>query len=231
MNTISFGRHADLVGYLLRTLTDAERGEADNHIAECRECSEEIASLGGWTAELDRVSEAVLIDGPPDGGDLLLQRTLRRVRAESDRSRRRWVTTVAAGVAAVVLIGSGAVVRVERTGPSSARPAPTTVAASGTRTVSAVDAGSGARITVALVPASGWVRVAAAVSGVPAGERCRIQVVGRAGQVEQAAGWTVSETGAAEGTRLEGSALIDLADVSSVRVFDTAGHELVSAAF
>ncbi|WP_201787316.1 hypothetical protein [Actinoplanes sp. TFC3] len=34
---------------------------------------------GGEHAEL---SEAMLLDGPPEGADLLLQRTLRRIRSE-----------------------------------------------------------------------------------------------------------------------------------------------------
>lgn len=83
---------------------------------------------------------------------------------------------------------------------------------------SATDPGTGARLTVALTPATGWVRINAAVTGVPQGERCRLLVVGRDGSTVLAGSWLVSEKGAADGTTLDGSALIDPTQIDSVRV-------------
>src|SRR6185369_5173118 len=59
----------------------------------------------------------------------------------------------------------------------------------GTRFVTAQDPGTGARLTVRLVPASGWVRLNAAVSGIPAGQACHLVVIGQNGDRETAGGW------------------------------------------
>jgi hypothetical protein len=85
-------------------------------------------------------------------------------------------------------------------------------------------------LTVAVVPAAGWVKISAAVTGIPEGQRCRLMVVSRDGSRMQAGGWLVSAKGAAEGTTLEGSALIDPANVAAVVVENTGGQQFVKAA-
>ena len=233
--TTSDTDHADLAGYLLDTLTPEQRSEVDEHLAGCAGCRAEVDSLREWTSALMAVPEPMLLEGPPDGGDLLLQRTLRAVRAESSgRLRRRTaLLSAAAVVVAVAVIGGGVLVG-RATAPSTptAQPTVTTsvppTAVPGTRTGTAVDAATGARITVAVAPASGWVRVTAAVAGIPAGEKCVLEVVGRDGSVAQAGSWVVSPVGEADGTTLNGSALIDPADVRSVRVVTTSGKQFAS---
>ena len=225
----------DLAGYLTRSL-DAERARlVEEHLAGCAECRAEVDSLREWTMALEAVPEAMLLDGPPEGGDLLLQRTLRQIRDESAGSRRR--RTVLAGAAAAVVvaaaIGSGVVVGRGTADPARpvAQPTPAQVEPTtipGTRTATAVDPGTGARITVAVAPAPGWVRIKAAVAGIPAGERCRLEVVARNGTVVLAGSWVVSEKGAAEGTTLDGSALVAPADVDTVRVVTETGKPYTS---
>jgi hypothetical protein len=75
------------------------------------------------------------------------------------------------------------------------------------------------------MPAAGWVRVTATVAGIPAGQRCRLEVVGRDGAAVLAGSWLVSPEGAAKGTTLNGSALIDPGQVASVRVVNEAGRQ------
>ncbi|SNY60858.1 anti-sigma factor family protein [Paractinoplanes atraurantiacus] len=225
--------HVDLAGYLVETLSPEQRREVEGHLSGCARCRDEVESLRSWRTALESVPEAMLMEGPPDGGDLLLQRTLRQVRQESSgqRHRSRALLASAAAVVAVAVIGAG-VLAGRATAPETptAQPpiasVPTDVP--GTRTGTAVDPTTGARITAAVAPAPGWVRVTAAVSGIPAGERCILEVVAKDGYAVQAGSWIVSPAGEAGGTTLNGSALIDPSDVASVRVVNTAGKQFTS---
>jgi hypothetical protein len=226
--------HVDLAGYLTKSLDAEQVRQAEEHFAGCAECRSEVESLQEWTMALEAVPEAMLLDGPPEGGDLLLQRTLRQIRDESAGRRHRRSALVGAAAAVVVAaaIASGVVVGRTTAGPGEpmAQPTqsvePTTLP--GTKTATGVDPGTGARITVAVAPAPGWVRVKAAVAGIPAGERCRLEVVGKDGTVILAGSWLVSAKGAAEGTTLDGSALIPPDQVASVRVVTEAGKQYTS---
>jgi RNA polymerase sigma-70 factor (ECF subfamily) len=228
----STGDHVDISGYLLQTLTPAERQQVEAHLAGCAECRREVDSLREWTAALEAVPEAMLLDGPPDDADLLLQRTLRQVRNETAGRRHRQLALVTAAAAVVLAaaLGGGALLgrgTAPGTKPLAQPTAPVSSAPSnppGTRIASATDPTTGARIRVAVLPAAGWVRVNATVAGIPAGERCRLEVVGRDGTPILAGSWLVSKEGEANGTTLNGSALIDPAQVASVRVVNAAGR-------
>jgi hypothetical protein len=227
------GDHADIAGYLMDTLTPEQKQQVEEHLADCTECRTEVDSLREWTAALEAVPEAMLLDGPPDDADLLLQRTLREIRAESSGRRHRrtaMLTLVAAAVVAVALVGGVLTGRSTAPDRPLAQPtaAPQTSTPPGTRLATATDPATGARLSVAVVPAAGWVRVNATVGGIPAGERCRLEVVGRDGTPVLAGSWLVSPAGAAGGTTLNGSALIDPAQVVAVRVVTTAGKQYVS---
>ncbi|MDX6763258.1 anti-sigma factor, partial [Streptomyces sp. F8] len=95
---------------------------------------------------------------------------------------------------------------------------------------SATDAGTGARMTVQMTPAIKWVRLRAAVTGVPPGERCRLIVVSKDGKRTTAGSWVVGsqENGEAKGAGLDGSAAVDRADVKAVLVENEAGRTFVS---
>jgi Putative zinc-finger len=226
--------HADIAGYLLETLSPDERRQAEEHFAGCAECRSEVESLQEWSAALRDVPEAMLLDGPPDDADLLLQRTLRQVRDESSGRRHRRTALVTGAAAAVLAAAVAGGVAVGRStvpeSPPIAQPAPSAVASTppGTRVAAATDPSTGARISVTVVPAAGWVRVNATVGGIPAGERCRLEVVGRDRTAVLAGSWLVSPAGEANGTTLNGSALIGPAQVASVRVVNTAGRQFVS---
>jgi RNA polymerase sigma-70 factor (ECF subfamily) len=226
--------HVDMAGYLMEMLTPQEKARADGHLANCAECRDEIESLQEWSAALRNVPEEMLLDGPPDDADLVLQRTLRQVRQEAsgNRLRRLAVLTTAAAAVLAIAVGGGVVLG-RGTAPSSPPTAMGTASASpsvpaGTRAVAAVDSATGARINATVMPAAGWIRLTATVGGVPAGEKCKLEVVGRDGQVVLAGSWLVSAQGEANGTTLNGSALIDPAQVSAIRVVSTDGEQYVS---
>ncbi|HVV10035.1 zf-HC2 domain-containing protein [Amycolatopsis sp.] len=215
-----------LGAYVLGALDRQEMRAMEQHLASCRRCQAELAELRMTRAALDELPPEAMVEGPPDGGDLLLQRTLRQVRQETrDRTRRRrTVLGVAAAAVAIVFVGGGVVV--------GRTTAPETVAQqqvpAGTRTASATDASTGAKMTVSVQPAAGWVRVDASVSGIPKGEKCRIFVVAHDGSREEAGSWLVSEAGERNGTQLDGAALIAPADVQAVEVENFAGEKYVS---
>jgi anti-sigma factor RsiW len=225
--------HVDIAGYLMEMLTPEQKRLADEHLAGCAECRGEVESMREWADALRAVPEEMLLDGPPDDADLLLQRTLRQVRQESSGRRHRrlaTVTSIAAAVMAVAVVGGVLVGRT--TAPSESRQVAQPPAASipaNARSASAVSA-TGARMTVAVTPADGWVRVSATVGGIPAGERCKLEVVGKDGAAVLAGSWLVSAAGEANGTPLNGSALMDPAQVASVRVVNTAGKEYINVA-
>nr|BFE77045.1 hypothetical protein GCM10020092_103460 [Actinoplanes digitatis] len=166
--------HEDLAGYLTKSLDAEQLRQFEEHLVGCAECRAEAESLQEWTMALEAVPEAMLLDGPPEGGDLLLQRTLRQIRDESAGRRHRQSALVGAAAAVVVAaaIASGVVVgrsTAEPANPIAQPPAtvePTTIP--GTKTATALDPDTGARITVAVAPAPGWVRIKAAVVGIPA---------------------------------------------------------------
>ncbi|WP_250034432.1 zf-HC2 domain-containing protein [Paractinoplanes maris] len=224
--------HVDLAGYLLEMLSDQERAEADEHLAGCAECRAERDSLRQWSDQLGEVPEEMLLDGPPDDADLLLQRTLRQVRRESSGHRYRRlaaVTSIAAAAAAVAIAGGVLVGRGTAPAPDPvAQPSATLSVPAGARLGSATDASTGARMEVAMSPAAGWVRVTATVGGIPAGEKCVLEVVAEDGSTAFAGSWLVSAAGESGGTTLNGSALIDPEQVQAVRVVNTSGRKFVT---
>lgn len=225
----------ELTAYVLGVLGEQEVRAVDEHIASCDRCRGELAELREMERALGEVPPEAFVDGPPDGGDLLLQRTLRQARAErAGRDRRRLAATgaVAAATAAVLLVGGvliGQSGNDGTTGPQALPPAST--APSGLKVASATDPATGATMTVQVTPAAKWVRVNASVSGIPAGERCRLVVVAKDGSREVAGSWVVgSDNGHGKGANLDGSAAIAPSDVASVRVENDAGKEYVTAA-
>jgi hypothetical protein len=194
-----------------------------------------VTDLQQMKTALDKLPPEAFLEGPPDDGDLLLARTLGQVRAESSRRNlihRSLLAAVAAAAVVAAVAGGVAVGRVQGQPPPVAAPASTAPSAApepaGTQFASGVDAVTGARMTVKVVPASGWVRVNAAVSGVAEGEACRLWVLAGDGTRVLAGSWLVSAAGAAEGTTLDGTALVAPAQVAGVEVDTVTGRPVVS---
>ncbi|MFG2819973.1 anti-sigma factor family protein [Kitasatospora sp. NPDC048365] len=238
MSTEQHDPSAGLVGaYVLGVLEPTEVAEVERHLSGCAPCRLEVAELRELEGALGEVPPEFLLDGPPEGGDLLLQRTLRQARRErgSELVRRRaWLGVGAVAAAAAVLAVGLSLGRSTAPAPPpvAVGPAPSATSASpppaGTRTASVTDPSTGARMTLTLTPAMGWVRVNAAVTGIAAGERCHLVVNGRSGAKADAGSWLVSPAGARTGATLDGSALVDPGDVTSVSVVNEAGKTFVT---
>ncbi|MEV6901225.1 zf-HC2 domain-containing protein [Amycolatopsis sp. NPDC051372] len=233
-----FPDHADLAGYVAGDVSSQEKQTIETHLAGCADCRAEVESLREMQEFLGEVPPEALLDGPPEGGDLLLQRTLRQVRSEarSSAGRGRFLAATAAVVVAAAAMGVGVVVGKAGSpaGPAVAvPPPPAPVPSTASSTVPGTKFLSGTsgetRLTASIVPAAGWVRVEAAVTGIPAGEKCRLIVVSKNGDREIAGGWLVSQKAVHDGADLNGSALVDPSQVASIVVENTEGHQFVEA--
>jgi hypothetical protein len=245
-----------LGAYVLGVLDDEEVRTVEEHAAACAECRSELAELEAIRDMLREVPPEAFLDGPPEGGDLLLQRTLRRVRVEaapageradqrrgSGRSTRsgggQRFALAAASVAAIAVaaVGSGFVIGRNTAADGRAQPpppsstpsvGPTGSALPGARRVSGTDPNTGALLTALITPAPGWIRVHAEVGGIKAGSKCVLVVRSRNGTSVVAGSWLVSAKGEKEGTALDGTALVAPVDVASIDVETTDGMKLIS---
>ncbi|MCW8103329.1 anti-sigma factor [Streptomyces tauricus] len=231
--------HDELLGaHALGILEPAEQSRLEEEIAACEVCQVELADLKALEAELGDVPPEAFLEGPPEGADLLLQRTLRQVRGEYSTVWRRKVASVSLVAAALagVLLTAGyfaghAQKSTEASGPEvSAGPS----APEAGESISATDGETKAKMTVSLTPAAGWVRVNALVSGLQPGENCRLVVVSESGEREIAGSWVVgsSKEGKAKdsGLELSGSAAIAPDQVDSVVVENDQGKRYVTVA-
>ncbi len=231
------GATVALGAYVLGGLSEAEARAVGEHVAGCADCRAEVDDLQRVAEALDEVPPEFFLDGPPDesGAELTLQRTLREVRrAGATGGRRRGLpglAGLAAAAAVVVAVGVAGVVVGRQSAPEGAAPTPSAPASTtvpGTVSAQATDPATGATMAVTLTPAAGWVRLTADVGGIPAGEECQIVVVGRDGGERVAGSWLVSESGAAEGTALDGFALVPPDEVRVVRVETLTGRRYVA---
>ncbi|WP_409462933.1 anti-sigma factor family protein [Amycolatopsis sp. GA6-003] len=231
MNTAD--EHVDLAGYLSGQLASGEQRDVETHLDGCERCRAEAASLREVQSFLGELPPEALLEGPPVGADLVLQRTVGQVRAESraQAGRGRSMAIVAAVVVAAVALGVGVLVGRSSSGPAVAVPTtpPPASTVPGTKVVSGADSSGKMRLTANIVPQSGWVRVDGSVTGIPAGEKCLLVVLGKDGQRQVAGGWMVSERAARDGAYLYGTAVVDPAQVAAVVIENTAGHRFVEA--
>lgn len=230
----------ELSAHALGLLSGAQARAVEQHLADCAACRREWSELRETAAVLESVPPEMFLDDPPED-DLLLQRTLRQVRAETGarRNRRRLGLAVAAAVVAAALLGAGTFVGqqlvppptvVAAPGPAPApapAPAPVPAPAPGSRTLEGAQ--GPVTLTATITPASGWVRVAASVRGIPPGERCSLVVLAADGSEHVAGSWIVGVPGPVPGAPVQGSAIVDPGQVAGVTVRNDAGEEFVTA--
>jgi hypothetical protein len=221
-----------LGAYVLGALDEREARAVEEYLATSPEARAEVAELREMEEFLGELPPEAMLDGPPEGGDLLLQRTLRQVRQERGGQvrRRQFAVGAAAAVITVAVLGSGVVVG-RSTAPSTVAQPPATSQPApppGTKVGTTTDPVTGTRMTVQVRPAAGWVRVNASVVGIPEGQKCKLFVVSRDGSREEAGSWLVSSVGEADGTNLDGSALVAPDDVVAVEVENFDGTKFAS---
>ena len=127
----------------------------------------------------------------------------------------------------MVAVGGGIFIGRE-TAPTQVAGGPTTTVPTDARQAEATDPATGAKMAVTLVPKMGWVAVHADVTGIEAGLNCELHVVPKQGEAVLAGSWRVSELGEAEGTPLDGTALVDPSAVESIKVVTTDGKTMVT---
>jgi anti-sigma factor RsiW len=215
----------ELGAHALGLLDAAQSRAVEEHLAGCPACRREWEELRGMVDLLDDVPPEAFLDGPPEA-DLMLQRTVRQVRAEAaaHRRRRRLLLAGAAAAAIAVFLGGGVLI-----GRETAPPPPAVVAAPPGAVQLTGGGAPGVAMTATLTPATGWVRLTTSVKGIPAGERCYIVVVARDGSRQIAGSWLVSQGGWRDGITLDGSALVPLDQVAEVVIENEAGREFATA--
>jgi hypothetical protein len=203
------------------------------HVAGCAHCQQELRELHEVDDVLRGVPPELFLDGPPQGGELVLQRALRQLRAERGESGarrgRRRLALLAAAVAALVSVGAAGVALGRATTSDTITAAPTPPAPTGSRLLTGFDPSTGARMTVTLTPAAGWVRLKATVVGIPAGQRCMLVIVDRRRDRYIAASWLASPAGEKNGITVDGAAVVAPADITAVTVQNFEHRELVTA--
>lgn len=232
MNGPAAHDRAQLGAYAIGALDPVEARMVQGHLAGCPDCQREVNELMMIRRALDQVPPEAFLDGPPDNGDLLLRRTLRRVAAEAgtdQQPRRRSAAVFIAAAAAVVVAAGGGVFFGRETAPSTpvagqtvtVTPTPTNA-----RLAEATDPDTGAAMQVALEPKKGWVWVHAKAQGLPVNEPCELIVHAKNGDEMQAGTWLVSAEGAKDSS-LEGMALVSPEDVASVEIRTMSGNRTV----
>ena len=191
--------------YVLGAVDPAERAMVESHLAGCRDCRDELASLAGLPALLARVSpeEAIALaasDPRPaweeealEPPDRLVGRVLDLTAAR--RRRRRWRESIA-GVAAALVIAAGVFGGLRMT----AAPAANTSTASQTYNhgpygpwQSASGRSHGMAAWVDYRTMTWGTQLEAKVSGIPGGTTCQIWVVGPGKTRILAGSWTVGD--------------------------------------
>ena len=212
---------SQLGAYALGALDAAESRAVDEHLATCAECRTELAELEEMKEFLGEVPPEAFLDGPPDDGDLLLQRTLREVRGTSTRKRKPWLLIAAAVVVVASALGGGVLIGRQTVDQADA-PVP------GSRQVTATDAASGTTMTTTVEPREGWTWVRVQITGLKPGAECVMLVTDKNGKTWTAGSWLVPEQAAQSGSRFGGGVLVPPDQVQSVEIKTVQGEHVVT---
>ncbi len=220
-----------LGAYALGALEPGEVQEVDEHLATCAECRAEVDELEELKQFLGEVPPEAFLDGPPEGGDLLLQRTLREVRALTPESaplpapvkrRSRWLLVAAAVLVIAGALGGGVAIG-RATAPDNAPPV------AGSKVVTATDTATGTTMVTTVEPRPGWSWIRVSVKGLKAGAECEMFVTDASGRSWGAGSWVVSPKAAREGSAFGGGVLVPFDQVRSVEIKTAQGQRVVAA--
>ncbi len=222
-------RHA-LGVYILGAISPPDRSTVEHHLARCADCRAELAGLAALPGRLGSVPAADItrMAGDERGGagrggrppDVPLQTLLDR--AARVRRRLRW-RRIAIAVAAVVIVGGGAV-SVSRVLYSPATQ-PSAPAVPWAATVTGSDPQTGMSATVKYLIRPWGLALKVQVSGISPGTRCELQVVDARGRDVPAGGWMVAAGHA--GAWYPASSPLPAADVRGFLITTAQGKDLV----
>jgi hypothetical protein len=212
-----------LGAYALGALEPDEAREVGEHLATCPECRAELAELEEMKQFLGEVPPEAFLNGPPEDGDLLLQRTLRQVRATTPVRKKRspWMLIAAAVVVVAGALGGGVLIGRQTVGPADEP-------AAGSKRVTATDTTTGTTMATTVEPRTGWSWVQVQISGLKAGAECVMFVTDKTGKTWEAGSWVVSEKAARDGSRFGGGVLVPIDQVKSVEIRTVQGQHVVT---
>jgi hypothetical protein len=212
--------------YLLGAVEPADRRLIDRHLAGCAACRSELAGLAALPALLGKVSadEVVAADASGQHEEPWPSRdVLRSQLARAARIRRHRLGAWVGAAAVVGAMAGSAAVAIFHARQISVRPAvarehassrpPVSPPAAGGRfemAARATEPGTGASATVRYSPEAWGLVLAVRVDGIPAGFKCRLEVLDSLGHATIAGGWTVAGQA---GTWYPGSSAVSLADL------------------
>jgi len=221
---------SQLGAYALGALDGDQARAVRHHLATCAGCREELAELEQLKEVLGDVPPEAFLDGPPEDGDLLLQRTLRQVRSEASSElvrtgepvepakRNRWLVAAAAVVViAGASLGGGVLIGRETVSDPVATPQ-VTVKVPGVKKATVTDTTTGTTMTATVTPREGWSWIAVELSGLKEGAQCELRVTGDDGKYYSAGSWVVSQYAAHRGAKFGGGVLLPVGKVKSVEV-------------
>lgn len=177
----------ELGAYLVGAIEPAQRAQVNRHLKACPACRAELSDMAGLPSLLRRIPAAdvgrLLRNDPLDAAPApSLSTLLRRVAAIR---RRRRILAVAAAAITGVAAASGVLAL------HAARP-PAAAAAAWAVTVSGTSPVTGAWAAVRYTAQPWGTELQASVTGIPAGTRCQLVVVGTGGQKVAAGGWDLA---------------------------------------
>lgn len=233
--------HSQLGAYVLGGLEPDEIREVDEHLAGCAEARDELAGFEEMKEFLGEVPPEAFLDGPPEDGDLLLQRTLREVRlveaaeaeatpatvqtAVGSRKRPPWLLVAAAVVVVAGVLGGGVLIGRQSVGePVAGASTPP----AGSKQATATDAKTKVTMATTVEPRAGWAWVNVQLTNLKAGDKCEMLVTDKTGRIYVAGSWVISEKAAKEGSRFGGGVLVPIDQVKSVEIKTVQGAHIVT---
>jgi predicted anti-sigma-YlaC factor YlaD len=201
-----------LGAYVLGALDPDERADLERHLHACPACRDDLAEIAGMPGLLGKLTLEDIKAELPSPPEDLYHRLAGRADEESVRARgvRRRHRLVAAAAGVVLLAGVGAGIGAWE----ATRPDPSSYAATAGRvhmTVKLTDQATGTGLDVT-------------VSGLPAGERCRLVAVAHDGTRDIAGAWAATYTGHAW---VKGSTSIPSSQLEQLLLLSATGQQLV----
>ncbi|MEU8945320.1 zf-HC2 domain-containing protein [Streptomyces sp. NPDC048489] len=226
-----------LGAFVLGLLDLDERKGVEQHFKRCETCRIDLKELHKVEENLGEVPNEIFLEGPPDDGEILLQRTLRLVRSEvAVKNRRRSLTVGLMVAASTALALFGASILIDSANSLNQSPPPNIspnriIRGSSVRIASARDAVSGTNLTIDATPANSGVHLHAVIEGLPTHENCRLLIFSKDGEEQIVGKWAApapTQREASASTSLNGLATIPLERIKTLVVENERGERFIS---